>query len=345
MTRAVVITSGGLDSLITIKLMQKSGIPFRAVHFDIGLTYDKPIVAGMRISKYFGLEDLVKNGIEIDRIDITKEFYAHMLNFKSPANACLEHKVFIMKKAKEYMQKNKARFVVSGDVIDQRPLVQSVSAFEYTDKHSGMEGLVFRPLSALSLPESIATIEHPELKNILCDFKGFSAERELMAKELGIIHSKSSDFSIQEQELDMGRKAFEVFEKRQNVSTTTLNRVGLHIKLDDKTRCVIGRTPFESNYIKNFFEKLPKKEFAFSVSKPAFLFGFVYGAYDSSKHDDLSLGIFAGVLGRDADVQILDGDGALLGVKPVKALSKEILQKYIIHTNDLYCPVTRIDKK
>ncbi len=40
MTRAVVITSGGLDSLLTIKLMQKSGLPFKAVHFDIGLTYD-----------------------------------------------------------------------------------------------------------------------------------------------------------------------------------------------------------------------------------------------------------------------------------------------------------------
>ncbi len=332
MKTAVVLTSGGLDSLLTIKLMEKTKIPFRVVHFDIGLTYDKPIVAGQRISKYFGLEDVVRNGIEIDKFDIAKEFYSYLLSIKdfSQYNSCLEYKVFMLKKAREYIKD--ALFIVTGDVLNQRPMIQGLDAIKYADNSIDVE--VFRPLSAKLLPKSALLSDFPILSTISYDFEGFDKKRKTLAKELDIVYTeivKESD-----QELDMGRKAFEIFEK-QYINVASVNKIGMHFKLSDTARCVIGRTPFESNYLKNFYDKLGKKDFSFSLSKPRFLFGFVYGSKFPEEFEELALGIFSAVTLSDT-VQLYDNEGLLLGNK--KTIPIKDFIPYLLHPNNTpLCPL------
>ncbi len=339
MKTAVVLTSGGLDSLLTIRLMEKTKIPFRVIHFDIGLTHDKPILAGQRISKYFGLEDVVRNGIEIDRFDIAKEFYSYLLSIKdfSQYNACLEYKVFMLKKAREYMKD--ALFIVTGDVLNQRPMIQGLDAIKYADNNIDVE--VFRPLSAKLLPTSSLLSDFPVLATISYDFEGFDKKRKDLAKELDIVYTETIKDS--DQELDMGRKAFEIFEKQQYINVASVNKIGMHFKLNDTVRCVIGRTPFESNYLKNFYNKLNKKDFSFSISEPRFLFGFVYGSQFSEEFEDLALGIFSTVTSSDT-VQLYDNEGLLLGNK--KTFPIKDLTPYLLHSNNApLCPLNMQNKK
>ena len=347
MTNALIITAGGLDSLLTIKLMERTKIPFRVVHFDIGLTHNKPIVAGLRISKYFGLENLIKNSIEIEKFDVAKEFYTQILNTRdfNNYNACLEYKIFILKKAKEYMKEIGAQFIVTGDVIDQRPLIQGKAALLTTDIQADTENIVFRPLSANILPLSPLLSAFPELSQISYDFTGISQKRFELAKILKIIHTPSITNKNHE-ELAMGNKAFEIFEKQKKINISHINRIGLHFKLDSMTRCVIGRTPFESNYLKNFYEKIEKKDFAFSSNVPNFLFGFMYGSSDLETHEALALKIFSTIVSQyknSPNIQLFDYENLLLGSRVVEPFFQKELDQYILYSNEMYCPIISLD--
>lgn len=351
MINALIITAGGLDSLLTIKLMERTKIPFQVVHFDIGLTHNKPIVAGLRISKYFGLENLIKNSIEIEKFDVAKEFYTQILNTRdfNNYNACLEYKIFILKKAKEYMEEISAQFIVTGDVVDQRPLIQGKAALLTTDQQADTENIVFRPLSANILPLSPLLSSFPELSQISYDFTGISQKRVELAKILKITHTPlivEKHFDKDCQELAMGNKAFEIFEKQKKINVSHINRIGLHFKLDSMTRCVIGRTPFESNYLKKFYEKIEKKDFAFSSNTPNFLFGFMYGSSDLETHETLALKIFSAIVSQyknSPNIQLFDYENLLLGSRVIEPFSQKELDQYILYSNEMYCPIISLD--
>ncbi len=351
MTNALILTAGGLDSLLTIKLMEQTKIPFQVVHFDIGLTHNKPIVAGLRISKYFGLENIIRNSIEIEKFDVAKEFYAQILNIKNYKNynPCLEYKIFILKKAKEYMKEIGAQFIVTGDVIDQRPLIQGKSALLTTDQQANVENIVFRPLSADILPSSPLLSSFPELLKISHDFTGFTQKRIELAQKLNITYTPSVSeqyFDKHKEELAMGKKAFEIFEKQKTINITHANRIGLHFKIDDTTRCVIGRTPFESNYLKKFYEKLKNKDFAFCSNTPSFLFGFMYGSNNIEIHETIALKIFSAIVVQyhnSSDIQLFNRENLLLGSQVITPFSQTEIKQYILYANEMYCPINSID--
>lgn len=349
MVQAIIMVSGGLDSLLTVKLMEKSHISFKVVHFDLGLTYNKPIVAGQRISKYFGLEDLIKNKIEIDKIDLAKEFYTELLNIQdfSHYNACTEMKVFLMKKAKEYMKAHGAQFIVCGDVLEQRPVVQGKDAIHYIDTQAEIEDIIFRPLSGKLLPLPKFIPHFPQLVAIMHDFTGFSPKREKLAKRLHILYNKITPPQHEkESELDMGKKAFEIFEKQRSVNLSHLTRVGIHYKLGNNLRCVIGRTPFESNYLKYFYQKIEQKLFSFSSETPRFLFGFLYGSSYSPEQEQIALQIFSFIIGANNSsnlITLYDSDSLPLGNQSIVPININKVQKFILHSNELFCPICPIE--
>lgn len=344
MAKAVVLIAGGLDSLLIVKLLKKIKFPIKCVHFDIGLTYNKPIMAGQRISKYFGLEYLVKNSIEIDKFDIAKEFYSQILSLHGfeQTNICLEHRIFILKKAYEYLQENHFDFIITGDIIDQRPLIQSKEMLLLADKQAHVEHLVFRPLSAKSLPTIPIIKKFPQLETISYNFKGFDPQRKILAKELGITKYPKSPNMLKESELEMGGKAFDIFESDFKINPAHLHRVGIHFQIMDNIKIIIGRTPFESNYLKKFYDKMNVTEgMAFSISKPRYIFGFIYGNNIDSKIENLSLQIFRSLLpdNNDIIINLFDHEGLPLGSKPISSIELQEFSKYIIQKNELSCPI------
>ncbi|MGL4563031.1 MAG: hypothetical protein ACRCVW_04165 [Brevinema sp.] len=353
MAKAVILTAGGLDSLLVVKLMQQTDIELIPVHFDIGLTYNKPILAGQRISKYFGLEYLVKNSIEIDKVDIAREFYTNILSDEESgsSNICLEHRIFLLKQAKIYMEEHQADFMVMGDIVDQRPLIQSRKALLYADREADVEGLVFRPLSAALLPSSQLIETYPSLKSICFDFKGFTPAREKLAQKIGLLdYPQDTVLPLRESEVDMGKKAFEMFEKDYFINPAHLHRLGIHFEFTDKAKGIIGRSSFESIYLKQFHQKLkPKQGIAFSIDEPKFLFGFIYGEDICDHHEVLAPQIFCSTVLRSEGskkINFFNHDGSPLGSKHVSAIHLNEYSKYLQNDQELHklvCPIDLLD--
>lgn len=173
--------SGGLDSILAIKLIQQQNLKVLALHF---------------YSPFFGNPQKRKQwekeyGIEIFPIDIGEEFIDIVKNPKhghgSHLNPCIDCKIFMLKKAKEFLPIFNAKFIITGEVIGQRPMSQRRDAMNLIKKESKTEDLILRPLCAKNLP--ITKIEEQKLvdRSRLLDIQGRSRKRQLqLAKEFNI---------------------------------------------------------------------------------------------------------------------------------------------------------------
>ena len=352
MPKVVVVANSSVESLLVAKLMEKAHIAYKAVHFDIGLTNDKPVVAGQRISKYGGMEHFIKNQVEIEKYDVARDFYAEVLSRGGyESGPCLEHSVFVLKRAKEYMQEHGMNFIVTGDVLDQCPITQTKEALLSIDRQAGVEGLVFRPLSAKLLPKTQLEENFRIDNSIVLGYRGNETEYcPDLKKEFNLFdlppqgtQDHSLDTACHEQ--DMGRKAFEIFEKGYMLNPTHLNRLGFHLSLREESNIVIGRTPFESTYLNLFFQKMkPRNATAFSFQEPRYTFGFIYGKEATKQDVDLAAKIFLSNFmpaGQRKQISFFDSNYVFFGTKEVESIKFSEYADYITkeHTNEMTCPI------
>ena len=172
--KALALFSGGLDSALAIKVVQEQGIEVIALNF---------------VSHFFGgknekAESMAKQlGIKLEYIDFKKR---HILVVEDPVygrgknmNPCIDCHSLMFKIAGELLEKYGASFVISGEVLGQRPMSQNSQALEKVKKLSGMEDLVLRPLSAKLLPPSKAEIIGWVDREKLLDINGRSRHRQM----------------------------------------------------------------------------------------------------------------------------------------------------------------------
>ena len=178
--KAVVLFSGGLDSILALKLIQEQGIEVKGVNFK---------------TPFFGLGEafVIAKDLDIDLeiIDITEELLKILKNpkygFGKNMNPCIDCHALMFKKAGEYMNKIGASFILSGEVLGERPMSQNRNSLSIIERESGLEGKILRPLSALLLTETIPEKGGLVDRNKLLDISGRSRKRQMkMADEMGI---------------------------------------------------------------------------------------------------------------------------------------------------------------
>jgi len=166
----IALFSGGLDSMIAVKLLQKQGINVIPVNFNIGVFFKKYIREGGEL-KY---NKPLPKGIEVKVVDITKDFL-HMLKnpehgYGKNMNPCIDCKILMMRKAKEMMEELGAGFVITGEVLGQRPMTQNSRSIKMIKNESGLEGYLLRPLSAKLMeptePEKLGWVDREQLLDI-----------------------------------------------------------------------------------------------------------------------------------------------------------------------------------
>ncbi len=162
MTRALALFSGGLDSILAARVIAAQGIEVLAVKF---------------VTPFFGYEILAdidgyareireKYGIEVVVEDIS-DGYLELLRdprhgFGRHFNPCVDCKIFMLKRAREMMDELGASFLVTGEVLGQRPMSQRLDTLHVISRDSGSRSLLLRPLSARLLPETA-----PELQGLV----------------------------------------------------------------------------------------------------------------------------------------------------------------------------------
>ncbi|RUM61353.1 MAG: hypothetical protein DSY66_02485 [Persephonella sp.] len=264
--KAVALYSGGLDSTLAIKLIQKQGIDVLALHFYTGfcITETKRRRGEKKSdgTHYINpaLKYAAKYKFPIEIVDISEEYFHIIQNPKygygANINPCIDCRAFMYKKAKEIMEKIGAHFIVSGEVLNQRPMSQHLQAMKIIEREAGVEGLVVKPLSAKLLPPTIPEIKGWIDRNKLEGISGRSRKRQIeLAKELGIDeYEQPAGGCCYLTDENFARKYKESISVEGSITRDdlTLLTTGRHFRLKTKTKVIISRNEGEGNFLRGF---------------------------------------------------------------------------------------------
>ncbi|MCF7910046.1 hypothetical protein K9L16_00030 [Candidatus Pacearchaeota archaeon] len=246
--KAVVLYSDGLDSRLAAKIMQEQG--FDVILFYIKLPFSKNCEKNTREFSH-------KNNFKLKILDCTKGdlFIEYLKSIKKPKfprgkgfNPCIDCKIFMFNKVKEFASKNNIELIVTGEVLDERPLSQSKKALELIEKNSGLAGRVLRPLSAKLLPETNAEKKALIDKNKLFAIQGRQRNKQFsLAKKFKINYPQPSGGCLL-CEIKL-KKRFKIhISDFQNPEISKLSNIGRHFLINEYY-VVLGRNEKENKII------------------------------------------------------------------------------------------------
>ncbi len=178
--RALVLFSGGLDSVLAVELLRRCGLEVT------GMTFTSPFFGSAAAE-----EAAARMGIELEVVDITSR---HLEVVRRPRygygknmNPCIDCHALMVRVAAELMDGLEADFIATGEVLGERPKSQNRQALDLVAGASGAGELLLRPLSARLLPETRPEKEGWVDRECLLDLSGRSRRRQMdLAEEWGI---------------------------------------------------------------------------------------------------------------------------------------------------------------
>ena len=247
MAKAVLLYSGGLDSRLALEIMKEWGVTVYPLHILHKLVSSPqiPIVDGMKT------------------VDVTEEFaqivqkpeYGYGRNL----NPCIDCRILMLKKAKEYMKELGADFVATGEVLDQRQMSQRLDTLMLIEKKAGLEGMVVRPLSGGLLPPTIpekeGLIEHKKLMTI----RGRSRRLTLdIAKNMNITEYLSPSGGCLLTDPGFCRRLADVLRFQENIGAVDIDllKIGRHFRIAPDAKLIVGRNEEENRQIEELAENV-----------------------------------------------------------------------------------------
>jgi tRNA-specific 2-thiouridylase len=247
--KAVSLFSGGLDSILSVKLIQNQGIDVTAFYFVLPFNYiekEEQINAVKTANKLNIPIEIFHGGKEYIEI-VKKPIHGYGKNM----NPCVDCKIFITKKAFAFMKKTGASFLFSGEVIGQRPMSQRKKILGTIEKEAGVEGFLLRPLSAKLLPITIPEEKGWIERKKLCDFEGKSRKPQIkLSKVLGITEYPSPAGGCLLTDLDFSIRLKDSLKfSEDTISELTLLNFGRHFRLESGAKLIVGRNERENQII------------------------------------------------------------------------------------------------
>jgi hypothetical protein len=180
--RVVALLSGGLDSLLAVKLIQQQGLDVLALHF---------------VSPFFGKPDRVAHwesihGVPIQTVDISASFVEMLVKrpqygFGSVLNPCVDCKILMLRRARAIMEELGACCIISGEVLGQRPMSQRRDTLNIIRRDAGVRDCLLRPLCALHLEPTAAELGGYIDRSRLLDISGRGRKPQLeLAARFGL---------------------------------------------------------------------------------------------------------------------------------------------------------------
>lgn len=245
--KAIALVSGGLDSTLAAKLIQNQGIEVIGLYFQIPFSISNKT-----------LSDL---GIEVRCVDIKEAFLEIVTNprygFGSKINPCIDCKILMLSKAKELMPELGARFIITGEVLGQRPMSQNRQSLYNITKRAEIEGLVVRPLSARLFPESIPEKEGWVNRNKLLDFSGRGRKPQIaLAKKLGIQEYAQPAGGCLLTDPEFAKRLKDLINYHElNMNNIELLKIGRHFRLSKDAKLIVGRNEKENERLVNLAQR------------------------------------------------------------------------------------------
>ncbi|MGQ9569920.1 MAG: hypothetical protein ACUVUQ_03570 [Thermodesulfovibrionales bacterium] len=243
--------SGGLDSTLSILVVLKQNIEVKAIKFLTSFDHS------------FSLEVLLFNakkfGFEVKLVDISKKFLEVVKNPKfgygKNMNPCIDCRILMLKEAKVYMDEIGADFIISGEVLGQRPMSQRKDILSCIDKEAGLKDYVLRPLSARLLNVTIPEIKGIVNRDMLFDFRGRSRKPQMaLAKEFGLTEypAPAGGCLLTDPNYAYRLKDLLTHNPNPNLEDVRLLIIGRHFRFSPSCKIIIGRDKDENERISSF---------------------------------------------------------------------------------------------
>ena len=255
MKKALVLFSGGLDSILATKLMQEQNIK------PVCLCFESPFFGCEKSKKY-----VKQLGVSLKTIKLKAGYFRIIRKPKhgygSGINPCIDCKIFMLKKAKAELKKFRCSFIVTGEVLNERPMSQTKNKLMLIEKEAGLRGKILRPLSARLLPETDAEKQGLVNRKKLLARYGRSRKLQItLAKKFHLNYpSPAGGCLLCEKALAAKLKDLFEYKKRITEKDIELLKLGRHFRYKNN-KIVVGRDEQENKKLM----KLVKNNFIFEV--------------------------------------------------------------------------------
>ncbi len=250
--KALGLISGGLDSSLAVKLVQDQGVIVEGVNFV------SPFLNSKKDHTASVAQQL---GVSIKSFNLGNEYFEVLRNPKygygKNLNPCIDCRIFMFKKAKVIAEKTNAAFLVTGEVLNERPMTQNRETLRITEREAGLEGKILRPLSAKLLPETKAEKQGWVEREKLLDISGRSRKRQIkLAEEFGITEYPTPAGGCLLTFKEFAAKARDLFQHKEKVTQNDIEllKVGRHFRFG-KNKIIVGRNEDENEFLKRIKEK------------------------------------------------------------------------------------------
>ena len=257
--KALTLFSGGLDSTLCAKIVLDQGVQVEAAHFVNAFLSNLEVSLQKRQApleiKDFLTGQASQMGIKLHILDISRPHLEMVQNprygYGENMNPCIDCRILMLKEAKAYMQSQGFHFLISGEVLGQRPMSQRRDALNVIDRDADVKGLVLRPLSAKLFSPTLAEVKGWVDRDKLFDFSGRSRKPQLaLAKELGIEEYLTPAGGCLLTEVEFARKFRDLISSgKVDLEDVRLLKIGRHFRTDSCAKIVVGRHEEENKHL------------------------------------------------------------------------------------------------
>jgi len=253
--KAITLLSGGLDSILATKVLLEQGIELEALNF---LTVfcsctnrGETCLASQKAVASLGIPLKVSNVSE-EFLEVVKH---PKHGYGSNMNPCIDCRIHMMRRAKEYMKQVGASFLITGEVLGERPMSQRRDAMRLIEKEAGLEGLILRPLSAKLLPPSIPEKEGWVDREKLLNIQGRSRKPQIqLAAHFGIHDYPCPAGGCLLTDPGFAKRIRDLLAHQPDFSLNDVHllKVGRHFRFSPRTKLIVGRKEEENEKIESF---------------------------------------------------------------------------------------------
>ncbi len=342
--KAVALISGGLDSMLATKAIMDQGIHVEGINFFTGFCVEGHTHAirkrdGDKPKRNNSLWVAEQLGIKLHIVDIIEEYKQVLLNPKhgygANMNPCLDCKIFMVNKAKQWMQENGFDFIFTGEVVGQRPMSQRKQTMPIVAAESGADDLLLRPLSAQNLPATLPEREGWINREQLFGFSGRSRKPQMaLAAQYGFDEYSQpaggccflTDEAYSLKLVDLWKARGE---RDYDLDDVMLLKVGRHLRPRPHFKIIVAREDGEARFMSGYKQEFISLNCASHRGPLALIDGV-------PNEDDLQLAAqLTARYGQGRDAEIVEvtirnqqGEERNIQVKPL--LADEIPQEWFV---------------
>ncbi|MEM3608640.1 MAG: hypothetical protein QW238_07235, partial [Candidatus Bathyarchaeia archaeon] len=171
--------------------------------------------------------------------------------YGSALNPCIDCRILMLKKAKRYAREIGAEFIVTGEVLGQRPMSQRLETIKLIEREAGLEGRILRPLSAKLFPETEAEKKGWIDREKLLDLRGRSRKRQMeLAAKLGIREYPSPAGGCLLTHREYAAKLRDLFQHKKRITMRDIQllKIGRHFRYGEN-KIIVGRNEAENKLL------------------------------------------------------------------------------------------------